>query len=87
MAVRLWEEKEEEGESKNWIRCRCHQWDEGGPHEGHERQMLHHIDGLWGGDEALGKGGVQKVIVVRWGSKYDDHDSNREFNVVRDGIH
>ncbi len=30
MTVRLWEEKEGEGECKNQICCCCHHWDEGG---------------------------------------------------------
>ncbi len=58
--MRLWEEKEEEGVCKNQICHRCHHWDEGGHHKGHERQMLHHIDSHQGGNEALGKGGAQK---------------------------
>ncbi len=63
-AVRLWEEKEEEGECKNHTRHCCHYWDEGGPHKGHERQMLHHIDMRWEGDKALGKGGAQKSLLL-----------------------
>ncbi len=60
--VRSWEEKEEEGECKNQIRCCRHHWDEGGPHKDHEPRMLHRIDGHWGGGKALGKGGAQKSL-------------------------
>ncbi len=60
MAVRLWEETKGEGECKNQI-CRCcYHWNKGGPHQGHGRQMLHRIDGRWGGNEAFSKGGAQK---------------------------